>query len=257
MGMSQLLPIYYQIKQNIKTRIINKELNPGEKIPSENKLADHFKVTRVTVRQAIQLLVQEGLLTTRRGDGTFVTDNEKLIESLTYESTGFIDENFYDVQKPKTKSVEFNTVAAPKLVQDKLELNQDDTMVVQIKRVRSLKNNYFNYIVNYLPFDIGIKINEETLYNRSLMEMMENEMGFHFTEAFQTIEASFANQEVADKLKIPSGSPMLAVVKTMYVKGRKPVILSHILYRGDLFQYIARFKKVKRKNGDTWVRYSL
>jgi GntR family transcriptional regulator len=255
--MSQLLPFYYQIKQIIKTRIINRELSPREKIPSENKLADHFKVTRVTVRQAIQLLVQEGLLIKRRGKGTFVTANEHLIESLSYESAGFIDENFYDVQKPKTKSVEIDSVIVPKFVNDKLELDESDEKVVQLKRVRCLKNNYFNYIINYLPVAIGTKLAKEDLYKKSLMKILENEMGIEFTEAFQTIEASFASQEVAQKLKIPSGSPVLEVVKTMYTKKRKPVALSQILYRGDLFKYIARFRKVKRKKGHIWVRSSL
>jgi len=255
--MSQLLPIYYQIKQHIKTGIVHKELGPGEKIPSENQLADHFKVTRVTVRQAIQLLVQEGLLVKRQGNGTFVTANEHLIDSLSYESAGFIDENFYDVQKPETKSVEIHTVEAPKFVNDKLELDESDGKVVELKRVRCLKSNYFNYIINYLPLEIGARLAQEDLYKKSLMSILEKEMGIEFTEAFQTIEAAFASPEVAQKLEIPSGSPMLAVVKTMYTRKRKPVALSQILYRGDLFKYIARFRKVKRKKGHIWVRSSL
>ncbi len=255
--MGQLLPIYYQIKQNIKTRILNKEFNPGDKIPSENQLAEQFKVTRLTVRQAIQLLTQEGLLASRRGNGTFVTDNENLIKSHSYESAGFIDENFYHVQKPETKTVEINMVTAPEFVKEKLKLGKNDRTVVQLKRVRHLKSNSFNFIINYLPLEIGSQIIEEKLYNRSLLEILENDVGIDFTEAFQTIKASFAEQEVADKLNIPSGSPMLSVLRTMYTKKRKPVLLSHILFRGDLFQYIARFKKVKRKSGNIWVRYSI
>jgi len=255
--MGQLIPIYYQIKQNIKNRIINKEFNPGERIPSENQLADHFKVTRLTVRQAIFQLVQEGLLEVRRGNGTFVTENENLIKSNSYESAGFVDEDFYKVQKPETRSVEIDRVSAPKYVQEKLELTQSNQMVVRFKRVRYLKNNTFNYIINYLPLEIGSKIYEKDLYQRSLLEILEKEIGIVFIEAFQTIQASFADQEISNKLKIPSGSPMLSVVRTMYAKKRIPILFSHILYRGDLFQYIARFKNVKRKSGNIWMRWSL
>ena len=81
---------------------------------------------------------------------------------------------------------------------------------------------------------MNVSLNVDTL-----MKMLEEDFGIYFTEAFQTIEASFASQEVADKLKIPSGSPILTVVKTMYTRKRKPVSLSQILYRGDLFKYIA------------------
>ena len=66
--MSTLLPIYYQIKQTIKNWILNKEFNPGEKIPSENELAKKFNVSRLTARQAISQLVQEGFLISKRGE---------------------------------------------------------------------------------------------------------------------------------------------------------------------------------------------
>lgn len=72
--MHTLLPIYYQIKQTIKNWIISKEFCPGEKIPSENELAERFDVSRLTVRQAIGQLTQEGFLISKRGEGTFVTD---------------------------------------------------------------------------------------------------------------------------------------------------------------------------------------
>src|SRR4030043_738737 len=92
--MTTVLPIYYQIKQTIKGWIVNKEFGPGNKIPSENELADRFNVSRLTVRQAISQLIQEGFLNSRRGEGTFVTNNEDLINSFSLETTGFMDELF-------------------------------------------------------------------------------------------------------------------------------------------------------------------
>jgi len=67
--MAAILPIYYQIKQTIRNWIINKEYNPGERIPSENELAERFKVSRLTVRQAISQLSQEGFLKQQEGRG--------------------------------------------------------------------------------------------------------------------------------------------------------------------------------------------
>ena len=92
--MNALLPVYFQIKQTIKNRIINKVYKPGEKIPSENELADEFRVNRLTVRQAIFQLVQEGFLSTKRGSGTFVTRNEALFSSFNLEFSGFMDDLF-------------------------------------------------------------------------------------------------------------------------------------------------------------------
>lgn len=254
--MDTIVPIYYQIKQAIKNWIINREFDPGEKIPSENELADKFKVSRLTVRQAISQLTQEGFLTSRRGEGTFVTDNENLITSFSLEFSGFMDDLFYQVSKSKTKSVKITRMTVPKLIKERLELHKEDEEVVQIKRVRFKENKSFAYTINYLPLEIGVKITEAELYKKPLLRIMEQDLGIKFTEAFQTIEASFADKEVAEQLGIPSGSPILFVERIMYTKRRKPIELVQSSYRGDLYKYIVRLRNVKRKDGSIWIHHA-
>jgi len=252
--MTTVLPIYYQIKQTIKGWIVNKEFGPGNKIPSENELADRFSVSRLTVRQAISQLVQEGFLNSRRGEGTFVTNNENLINSFSLETTGFMDELFStQLSKVTTKWATLSKMVAPKLVKEKLQLETNDEEVVQIKRVRLLRGRPFTYTINYLPVDIGARVNEKDLYRRRLLEILERDLKVEFTEAVQTIEASFADQEVAEKLEVASGSPILFVEKIMYSKQHKPIELFQSSYRGDLFKFIVRFNKVKRRNGSQWI----
>ena len=88
---------------------------------------------------------------------------------------------------------------------------------------------------------------------KPLLQIMEQDIGISFTEAFQTIEASFADQEVAEKLSVSPGSPILFVERIMYTKRRKPVELVQSSYRGDLYKYIVRLKTVRRKKGSVWV----
>jgi GntR family transcriptional regulator len=254
--LSALLPAYYQIKQTIKNWILNKEFNPGEKIPSENELGEKFNVSRLTVRQAISQLVQEGFLISKRGEGTFVTHNEHLIGSFSLEFTGFMDDLFYQISKCKTKSVKINRIPVPKVIKEKLELSNSGEEVIQIKRVRFLNDKPFNYTINYLPFDIGRRITEKDLLRKPLLQIMEQDLGIQFTEAFQTIEASFADQEVSEQLGIVSGSPILLVERIMYTKKRKPVEVVQSSYRGDLYKYIVRLKNIKRKNGSIWIHHS-
>ena len=64
---------------------------------------------------------------------------------------------------------------------------------------------------------------------------MEQDLGIHFTEAFQTIEATFANQEVADKLGVEHGPPVLVVERTMYTQKRKPVEFVRSSYRTAMY----------------------
>jgi GntR family transcriptional regulator len=252
--MNSVLPVYYQIKQVLKNWVVSKEFGPGEKIPSENELAERFHVSRLTVRQAISQLVQEGFLRSRRGEGTFVTDNESLITSFSLETAGFMDELFSSqLANVKTKSVALSRIHPSKSIKDKLQLGNGDQEVVQIERVRLLGNRLFTYTLNYLPLEIGAIVREEDLYHRRLLEILEQDLGIQFTEAVQTIEASFADQAVAEKLEVPSGSPILFVEKIMYTKKHQPIELFRSSYRGDLYKFIVRFNKVKRRNGSRWV----
>lgn len=255
--MNTILPIYYQIKQTIKNWIINKEFSPGEKIPSENELAEKFNVNRLTIRQAIAQLTQEGFLESRRGEGTFVTENENLINSFNLETMGFMDDLFYQqISKIKIKSVVMNRVVPPKLIKEKLELNSDEKEVVQIKRVRILKEKLFTYTINYLPLAIGARMTEKDLYERPLLQILEQDMGIRFTEAVQKIEASFADKEVAEKLEIASGSPILFVERIIYTQKHNPVEIFQSSYRGDLYNFTVRFKNVRSKEGNKWIHRS-
>lgn len=250
---TDLLPRYYQIKQVIKKWIIDEEIGMGRKIPSENDLASAFRVSRLTVRQALSQLIQEGFLISKRGDGTYVSDNARLIRSYNLEFSGFMDDLFYQISRSKTKSVTIQRKKLQKSIREKLELPETENEIVQIKRVRFIDEKSFAHTVNYLPLDIGRLFTEKALMKKPLLQIMEQDFGIRFTEAFQTIEASFADQRLAKKLGVPTGSPILFVERIMYTKGRKPVELVQSSYRGDQYKYIVRLKTVRRKTGSVWM----
>ncbi len=252
--MTTLLPVYYQIKNKIQEWIVSKEYLPGERLPSENELARIFEVSRLTVRQAIALLDQEKLVFRRRGEGTFVTQDSQLIDSLGLEFSGFMDDLFYQVSKSVTKSVEITQVPASKIVQEKLEIS-DDT-VYRVQRVRELNNYLFAYTVNYLPNDIGSQITRDMLLKEPMLKILEVKLGYDFDEAFQTIEASFSDQEVSARLEIPSGSPILYVERIMYDKNQKPIEYVQSSYRGDLYKYVVRMKLNKEDKEKMWIQQS-
>lgn len=254
--MSTIVPVYYQIKQTIKGWITSGEFNCGEKIPSEMELAANFEVSRLTVRQAISQLVQEGLLTSKRGEGTFVTKNRSLIETFDLEFTGFLDDLFYQVSKVVTKSAEISRVVPSKIIVEKLDLDDPQEKVICIKRVRFLSGRSFAYTVNYFPVEVGERIELEALYKKPLLKILEQDLGYKFTEAFQTIEASFANHKVAKKLGVALGSPILFAERVMYVKKRKPIELVRTSYRGDLYKYIVRLKNLRKRGETRWVHES-
>lgn len=251
--MGTVIPIYYQIKQTIKGWVVEKEYPAGGKIPSVSELAQKFKVNRLTVRQAISQLIQEGFLITRRGRGTFVTGDESLINRFSFEFSGFIGDLLHQMPEVKTKAASVSRIAASNFIRKTLELNPAEKEVVQIKRVRLLKDSLFTYTINYLPVAIGLRVKEKDLYARRLLQILEQDLRIEFTDAVQTIEATFADSEVAEHLAIHSGSPVLFVQRTMFTHKQKPVELYQSFFRGDLYKFMVRFKSVKSREGSKWV----
>ncbi len=251
--MGTVIPIYYQIKQKIKSWVINREYPPGGKLPSVNELSEKFKVNRLTVRQGISQLIQEGFLISKRGEGTFVTHDENLINRFSFEFRGFIDDLLHQMPEVTTQSVSIHNVAASNLIRKRLELSPSQTEVTQIKRVRLLKDLLFTFTINYLPVEIGSRMKEKDLYEKRMLKILEEDLGIEFTDAIQTIEATFADTEVADNLGINSGSPVLFVERTMFAKQHKPIELYQSYFRGDLYKFIVRFKNIKGKEGSKWI----
>jgi len=195
-------------------------------------LAERFKVNRVTIHQAFSELIQEGFLISKRGEGTFVTDNENLINSFSLEFTGVMNSLFFhQISKVTTKSVVITRVEPPKLVKSKLELNSEDKEVVQIKRIRLSRDKLFAYTINHLPLDIGTRIAEKELYEKPLLQILEQNLGIRLTETVQMIQATFADQEIAENLDMPSGLPILFVERIMYGNKHKLVDLFQSFYQ--------------------------
>ena len=251
--MEPVLPIYHQIRRAIKHRILDKHYCPNDKIPSELELADQFNVNRMTIRQALSSLVDEGLLLRKRGEGTFVTNNEELIRSLSLKHISMTNELLLPLKESKILTVHKTEVPPTPLVREKLELSQKDSLVVKIIRDRLVPGGFRAFTINYLPIDIGRKLEEKALLKKSLLKIMEEDLNVNFTEAFQTIEASFADEEIAEHLGIVSGNPTLLTERIMYDQNGKPVELVNTIYEAGSYKSCLHLKKVKRGNSFDWI----
>jgi GntR family transcriptional regulator len=87
-------PIYYQIVQRICGRILRNEFKPGDKLPSVIDAAIHFKVNHNTIQRVYQELIHQGIAVAKRGEGTFVTEDDKILARLHNEMRQSLLENF-------------------------------------------------------------------------------------------------------------------------------------------------------------------
>jgi GntR family transcriptional regulator len=251
--MGPVLPVYHQIRRSVKHWILDKLYRPNDKIPTELELANQFNVNRMTVRQALSSLVEEGLLIRKRGEGTFVTDNEELIQGMSLKHISMTNELLLPLMKSKTLSVDIKEIEPAPLIREKLELNGNDRFVVRIKRDRLVPEGFRAFTVNYLPLDIGRRLDEKALLKKPLLKIMEDDLKINFIEASQTIEASFADEEIAAHLGILPGNQTLFTERIMYAEKGKPVELVHTIYEASLYKCGLNLKKVKRGNSFDWI----
>jgi len=237
---SPSLPLYHNIKSVIKKRILEGAYPLGGKIPNEHEISKEFGVHRLTVRHALILLVREGYLQRIRRRGTFVLKPEKEFEEL--ELAGFFDELLSHVSKFKAKRIEICHQTPPEMVADRLQLENGKATVTVIKRVRFLGKVPSAYTVSYLPLDIGKKIHKKDLRQMPLLQIFREKLKIPLGEAFQTIEASIADNDVAQALEIFPGAQILLIQRTFFTKYGQPFDFVQTFYRGDKFRYSVRFR---------------
>lgn len=251
--MEPVLPVYHQIRRTIRHWILDKHYWAGEKIPTENELAKVFEVNRMTIRQALSSLVAEGLLNRKRGAGTFVTDNEELIQGLSLKHISLSNELLVPLMGSKTLSVEKAEIDAAPPVRNKLEMGPKDKFVTQLKRDRLVPGGIKAFTINYLPIEIGRKLDEKILLHKPLLKVLEDDLKINFTEAFQTIEVSISDEEASRHLGIPIGVSTFFTERIMYGEKGKPVEMVNTIYDAGLYKCCFNLKKVKRGDSTDWI----
>jgi DNA-binding GntR family transcriptional regulator len=153
-------PLYERVESILAASIADGSLPPETQLPAEERLIEQFKVSRTTVRKAIQNLIERGLVEVRRGKGTFVTQ-PKITQELT-ELTGFVEDIQALGRHPTARLLDKRIVAADEAVAHHLAL-APGTLVVRLRRVRLADGVAMSFDETYLPRDIGRRSRTTTL----------------------------------------------------------------------------------------------
>jgi GntR family transcriptional regulator len=236
------IPLYVQMEQILKSKIMMGELHPGEQIPTEKELAKTYHVSSITARQAVLNLVQEGLLLRKQGKGTYVqggTTITKNIMTLTAKGE-FKDVVPEGLSSQKVEVLEINKMISPKKVAATLKLSEGDE-ILRIRRTRSDNGVVLSYVKNYLPLFIGEKIEKEDLLDYSMLQVLRNKVGLYLKKGVQYLVAVVADYEIATALSVSISSPVLYLETIIYDEGDNPVDFAQTFYRSDLFKYTLNF----------------
>lgn len=223
------IPLYVQLKNKLQ-KDISENYESGELIPSELKIEKEYKVSRITVRKAIELLERENILERKQGSGTFVKEQKILYDA---NSIGSLTQRLSKQNhKLTTKSIEFEIIEEDHYVK---ELLQSDTLLC-IKRFRELNGIPFALMHNYL--DLNRVPNLEERFNiESLYTFLKEEYNIEFYNAEETVEAKDATKEESKKLGIKENSSLLSLHRLSFDKNNRPVEYSDIVIKADMYKH--------------------
>ncbi len=225
-------PLYIQIRNAIHADIVNLNLLPGQKLPSEDELAARFGVSRMTVRQGIADLLDMGLLYRRHGVGTFVAqphvdrDHSRL-------------SNFVEMAKKEGIDLKIRLLAA-EVVPAKLKVSrslslEEGEFVIRVKTLRYTDGLPITLHDSYVPYRLFPQLLQEDLETNHLWDILESH-GHRVKRALEVLEAREAGEEIAGLLEMDTGAPILYKERTVFLDDGTPVDFTYCYNRGDRYR---------------------
>lgn len=225
------VPLYHQIATQIESLIGTKVLRAGDRIENETDLCSRLNVSRMTVRQAFQVLVDKGELIRRRGIGTYVV-GERV--SRKVQLTSLYDDLTSAGQDPKTKVLLHLTEVATDYVRSLLGLSPGEE-VLHIRRLRSGNGNELAILENFLPLEFA-NISAIDLAEQGLYQILRRR-GITMRIARQSIGARSATPEEGALLKVKLAAPVLTTERVVFDDTGRVIELGQHVYRADAYVF--------------------
>jgi len=227
---NHVLPLYYQLMQDLRTRIEHGEWKPGDVIPSERELCDTYGISRMTVRQALAELVNDGLLRREQGRGTFVA-RPKIRKRLSQLTSYTMDMRARGKQA-SARVLRLEMVPARPKVADALQIEVAQPVAL-IERLRLTDGEPMAIECCHLSFDGCEAILEEDL-SHSLYELLIERCGVIPTRAQEELEAGLCrSSREAQILGIQCGEPVLLIRRRTLDQDTRLFEYVESVYRGD------------------------
>lgn len=227
------IPLYLQVKDILVKRIQNQTWRSNTLISTEQKLMEEFNVSRTTIRQAINMLVQEGLLEKRQGKGTVVKP-QKLAGNLG-RLKGFAEEVLEKGLVPNSKLLRSRFTALLHHDKSMLQVSEEEKILI-IERIRFADNMPIALERSCWPEEIGQILMNHDLNTAQYYEILESNHIF-LKRAHVKISAINATLHEADMLGIRGGEAMLEMTRLSFGLDDRPIEYTKTKYRSDQYHY--------------------
>lgn len=236
------VPLYAQIHKSLRQQIQAGAINPGSAVPSERELSEVYGVSRMTARQSLRALRDDGLVYRERGVGTFV--RKRKVDVHTRNLIGFSQDMRQRGFKPSSQLLVMRRELAKPTIADVLGIKPDDE-IFHLERLRLADGIPMAYESNDVPTSLCPDLDKYDLEKKSLYEILENKYGVHMQRADEVLEAVSASIREARILSIKPNAPVLVVQRVVYSDANKVVEAVKTIYRGD--RYRATFHLTKHE----------
>ncbi|MCX6065888.1 MAG: GntR family transcriptional regulator [Chloroflexi bacterium] len=227
-------PLYFQLAEKIKL-MIHQQFKPGDLLPSETDLIARYNVSRNTVRQAIEVLENQGFVTSRRGKGTFVASKGSRYELSKLVS--FSEDMRQRGLKPDTRLLGLAQITPPASIATELRM-QPEEQTHEIRRLRLADGEPMAISTAYIPCALMPGLSGEAIAAGSLFELLSAHLSLRIGYADRSLSPVLATSEQAELLKVPVGSALMLVSGPAFLENDQPVEYVITYYRGDRYEFL-------------------
>jgi GntR family transcriptional regulator len=227
---------YRKVYNVLREKIIDKTLPAGEKVPPERVLCDTFGVSRITVRHALQMLQDQGLVERFPGKGTFVRPmREKKMPILDMDYEKYVKNEAPDIER---KLLTNEVIAPPEHIMRLLGLLKSEECLL-IERLDVINSDPLSYDMGYIPLNFTASIDEDMLCKVEFLRLWEKSEGLTISYVQSATEAIGADAVAAKRLQIPMNTPILLTTDLVYSPEGKPLAVFITAYRGDRYTLVS------------------
>lgn len=226
------VPLHLQLEKILRKKIADGVWTENEMIPSENELSRCYNLSRMTVRNVITRLSQEGILYRVQGKGTFVSEKKILSRPLSY--MGIREQLERKGYSSDTKLLYIRKQEIDEKLMNVFCLSEDSIMF-KIARLRSVKDLPFSLHISWIPLDLCPDLPDRKFdyENIQLCDILKENYQIIPNKIIETLEIVNADKEKAEQLKVNKGYPLLHLEDTIFGIQDKVVEYSSVFFRGD------------------------
>jgi GntR family transcriptional regulator len=225
-------PAYLQIAEAIKTMLRDGTIPAGASMPPERVLAERFGVSRMTMRQANDLLEREGLIERQPGRGTFAIQNR--IIKQEQETRSFSEEIRRRGGVPSSRLISFRTMEATRSIAEYFGIAPGES-IYEIQRVRLADGVPIALESVQVPVAMCPHLERFNLVDHSFYQILEENYGIELARSEEEISAMQPTAQHKKLLALPRNAAVLHIKRRTFTSDGRPLELAATTYRGDLY----------------------